>query len=123
MVAVGTTSVRALEGVAELCGRVQPYTGWTDIFLYPGRGFRVTDAVLTNFHLPESSLLMLISGLYRAQARAGRLCRGRGPGVQVFFIRGRHADPLTRIAVASQGAYMSRVVFLEDRCKGLPALR
>ncbi|WP_165175665.1 tRNA preQ1(34) S-adenosylmethionine ribosyltransferase-isomerase QueA [Desulfovibrio sp. ZJ369] len=61
VVAVGTTSVRALEGVAELCGRVQPYTGWTDIFLYPGRGFRVVDAVLTNFHLPESSLLMLIS--------------------------------------------------------------
>lgn len=61
VVAVGTTSVRALEGVAELCGRVQPYTGWTDIFLYPGRGFRVADAVLTNFHLPESSLLMLIS--------------------------------------------------------------
>ena len=59
--AVGTTSVRALEGVAELCGRVQPYTGWTDIFLHPGRSLRVTDAVLTNFHLPESSLLMLIS--------------------------------------------------------------
>ena len=61
MVAVGTTSVRTLEGVAELCGRVQPYTGWTDIFLYPGRSFRVVDAVLTNFHLPESSLLMLVS--------------------------------------------------------------
>ena len=61
VVAVGTTSVRTLEGVAELCGRVQPYTGWTDIFLYPGRSFRVVDAVLTNFHLPESSLLMLVS--------------------------------------------------------------
>lgn len=61
VLAVGTTSVRALEGVAELCGRVQPYTGWTDIFLYPGRGFRVADALLTNFHLPESSLLMLVS--------------------------------------------------------------
>lgn len=61
VVAVGTTSVRTLEGVAELCGRVQPYTGWTDIFLYPGRNFRVVDAVLTNFHLPESSLLMLVS--------------------------------------------------------------
>ncbi|WP_022654922.1 tRNA preQ1(34) S-adenosylmethionine ribosyltransferase-isomerase QueA [uncultured Desulfovibrio sp.] len=61
VVAVGTTSVRTLEGVAELCGRVQPYTGWTDIFLYPGRRFRVVDAMLTNFHLPESSLLMLVS--------------------------------------------------------------
>ena len=61
VIAVGTTSVRTLEGVAELCGRVQPYTGWTDIFLYPGRSFRVVDVVLTNFHLPESSLLMLVS--------------------------------------------------------------
>lgn len=61
VVAVGTTSLRTLEGVAALCGRVQPYTGWTDIFLYPGREFRVTDGLLTNFHLPESSLLMLVA--------------------------------------------------------------
>ena len=67
VVAVGTTSVRTLEGVAELCGRVQPYTGWTDIFLYPGRSFRVVDAVLTNFHLPESTLIMLVSAFYGYQ--------------------------------------------------------
>ena len=63
IVAVGTTSLRALEGVAELCGRVQAYTGWTDIFLYPGRALRVVDGLVTNFHLPESSLLMLVSAL------------------------------------------------------------
>lgn len=63
VLAIGTTSARALEGTAELCGRVQPYTGWTDIFLYPGRRFRVVDGLLTNFHLPESSLLMLVSAL------------------------------------------------------------
>ncbi len=61
VIAVGTTSVRALEGVVELCGKVQPFTGWTDIFLYPGRPFKVVDGVITNFHLPESSLLMMIS--------------------------------------------------------------
>ncbi len=61
VIAVGTTSVRALEGVAELCGKVQPFTGWTDIFLYPGRSFKVVDGIITNFHLPESSLLMMIS--------------------------------------------------------------
>ena len=61
VVAVGTTSTRTLEGVAQLCGRVQPFAGWTDIFLYPGRPFRVIDGLLTNFHLPESSLLMLVS--------------------------------------------------------------
>ena len=62
VIAVGTTAVRALEGVEELCGRVQPFTGWTDIFLYPGRPFKVVDGIITNFHLPESSLLMMISG-------------------------------------------------------------
>ena len=61
VVAVGTTSTRTLEGVAQLCGRVQPFAGWTDIFIYPGRPFRVIDGLLTNFHLPESSLLMLVS--------------------------------------------------------------
>ena len=61
VVAVGTTSLRALEGVNELCGSVQPFTGWTDIFLYPGRPVRVVDSLITNFHLPESSLLMLVS--------------------------------------------------------------
>lgn len=62
VIAVGTTSVRALEGVVELCGQIQPFAGWTDIFLYPGRPFRVVDGIITNFHLPESSLLMMIAG-------------------------------------------------------------
>ncbi len=61
VIAVGTTSVRALEGVAELCGKVQAFAGWTDLFIYPGRKFRVVDGIITNFHLPESSLLMMIS--------------------------------------------------------------
>ena len=61
VVAVGTTSARALEGVAAQCGEVRPFAGWTDIFLYPGRPFRVIDALVTNFHLPGSSLLMLVS--------------------------------------------------------------
>ncbi len=61
VIAIGTTSVRALEGVVELCGKIQPFTGWTDIFLYPGRPFKVVDGIITNFHLPESSLLMMIS--------------------------------------------------------------
>ena len=61
VVAVGTTSARALEGVAARYGEVRPHAGWTDIFLYPGRPFRVIDGLVTNFHLPESSLLMLVS--------------------------------------------------------------
>ncbi len=61
VVCVGTTSLRALEGVAAACGRVRTWSGWTDIFLYPGREIGVADALITNFHLPESSLLMLVS--------------------------------------------------------------
>jgi len=60
VVAVGTTVVRALESAAR-SGTLQPLTGETDIFILPGFGFRVVDALLTNFHLPESTLLMLVS--------------------------------------------------------------
>jgi len=60
VIAVGTTSVRCLETAARQ-GDLQPYTGETDIFIYPGYAFRVVDALLTNFHLPESTLLMLVS--------------------------------------------------------------
>ncbi|MBQ4567983.1 MAG: tRNA preQ1(34) S-adenosylmethionine ribosyltransferase-isomerase QueA [Desulfovibrio sp.] len=63
IVAVGTTSARSLEGVVEQCGELQAFVGWTDIFLYPGRPIRVIDGLLTNFHLPGSSLLMLVSAL------------------------------------------------------------
>ena len=59
VVAVGTTVVRALETAAH-DGSIVPFEGETDIFIYPGYGFRVVDALLTNFHLPESTLLMLV---------------------------------------------------------------
>lgn len=61
VIAVGTTSCRTIESVAQREGRFQESAGWTDIFLYPGRPFRVVDGIITNFHLPESSLLMLVS--------------------------------------------------------------
>jgi S-adenosylmethionine:tRNA ribosyltransferase-isomerase len=61
VLAIGTTSARALEGVADTCGDMRPYAGMTDIFLHPGRKFRIADALLTNFHLPRSSLLILVS--------------------------------------------------------------
>ena len=64
IVAVGTTSVRALETVA-LEGNVEPYRGYTDIFIYPGYQFQITDALVTNFHLPKSTLLMLVSAFAR----------------------------------------------------------
>ncbi|GGE27238.1 S-adenosylmethionine:tRNA ribosyltransferase-isomerase [Marinithermofilum abyssi] len=61
VVAVGTTTVRTLETVARDHGEIQATKGWTDIFIYPGFQYRVVDALLTNFHLPKSTLLMLVS--------------------------------------------------------------
>ncbi|WP_263142481.1 tRNA preQ1(34) S-adenosylmethionine ribosyltransferase-isomerase QueA [Pseudomonas sp. RIT-PI-AD] len=60
VIAVGTTSVRSLESAAR-SGRLEAFSGDTDIFLYPGKPFHVVDALVTNFHLPESTLLMLVS--------------------------------------------------------------
>ena len=61
VVAVGTTSIRTLEASAMRTGNVEAGSGWTDIFIYPGYQFNVVDAVITNFHLPKSTLIMLIS--------------------------------------------------------------
>ncbi|WIO75650.1 tRNA preQ1(34) S-adenosylmethionine ribosyltransferase-isomerase QueA [Porticoccaceae bacterium LTM1] len=60
VIAVGTTSVRCLESAAR-SGEIQTYSGDTDIFIFPGYEYRVVDALLTNFHLPESTLIMLVS--------------------------------------------------------------
>jgi S-adenosylmethionine:tRNA ribosyltransferase-isomerase len=61
VVAVGTTSVRAIESSVDANGHIFPRSGSTDIFIYPGYKFRVVDALVTNFHLPRSTLLMLVS--------------------------------------------------------------
>jgi S-adenosylmethionine:tRNA ribosyltransferase-isomerase len=61
VIAVGTTTVRALEGCFAANGKLAAFRGWTDIFFYPGCEFQVVNGLITNFHLPESSLLMLVS--------------------------------------------------------------
>ncbi len=63
IIAVGTTSCRVLESVANEQGELQPASGWTDIFIYPGYRFKLVDLLITNFHLPESTLIMLVSAL------------------------------------------------------------
>jgi S-adenosylmethionine:tRNA ribosyltransferase-isomerase len=60
---VGTTSTRTLESVADESGHIHACSGWTDIFIYPGYEFKIIDGLITNFHLPESTLLMLVSAL------------------------------------------------------------
>ena len=63
IICVGTTSTRTLESIMQKKGRLQEDSGWTDIFIYPGYKFLITDGLITNFHLPESTLLMLVSAL------------------------------------------------------------
>lgn len=63
VISVGTTSTRTLETVAEPDGHIPVKSGWTDIFIYPGYRFKVVDCLITNFHLPESTLIMLVSAL------------------------------------------------------------
>lgn len=63
IISVGTTSTRTLETVSDENGVVKPTSGWTDIFIYPGYKFKLVDGLITNFHLPESTLIMLVSTL------------------------------------------------------------
>ena len=63
IIAVGTTSTRTLEAAAKEDGTIEACSGWTEIFIYPGYTFKCIDALITNFHLPESTLIMLISAL------------------------------------------------------------
>lgn len=78
--AVGTTTVRTLESVADANGQVQPGDGWTDIFIRPPYRFRAVDHLITNFHLPRSTLLMLVAAFagYDLTMRAYREAIGAG---------------------------------------------
>ena len=64
VISVGTTSCRTLESVATFEGEIKEADGWTNIFIYPGYEFKCIDGLLTNFHLPESTLIMLVSAFY-----------------------------------------------------------
>ena len=63
IICVGTTSCRTLESAAGEDGVLRAGSGWTDIFIYPGYEFKILDCLVTNFHLPESTLVMLVSAL------------------------------------------------------------
>ena len=63
IISVGTTSTRTLESAADERGFLTAKSGWTEIFIYPGYQFQLMDGLITNFHLPESTLLMLVSAL------------------------------------------------------------
>ena len=63
IISVGTTSTRTLETIINLYGEFKECTGWTDIFIYPGYKFKAINSLITNFHLPKSTLVMLVSAL------------------------------------------------------------
>ena len=63
VICVGTTSCRTIESWANEDGSMEAKAGWTNIFIYPGYKFKVLDCLITNFHLPESTLIMLVSAL------------------------------------------------------------
>ena len=63
VICVGTTSCRTIESAADETGHLKACSGWTEIFIYPGYKFKALDCLITNFHLPESTLLMLVSAL------------------------------------------------------------
>ena len=63
VICVGTTSCRTIESAADETGHLKACSGWTEIFIYPGYQFKILDALITNFHLPESTLIMLVSAL------------------------------------------------------------
>lgn len=67
IIPVGTTALRLIESAADAEGRLHPWEGETDIFIYPGYRFRITDALMTNFHLPKSTLVMLVAALMGEQ--------------------------------------------------------
>ena len=87
VIPVGTTALRLIESAATDDGRVAPFEGTTDIFIYPGYHFRVTDGLMTNFHLPKSTLLMLVSALM-GKDRIDRLYAHAVRGGYRFFSYG-----------------------------------
>ncbi len=84
VIPVGTTALRLIESAADGAGTVQPWVGTTDIFIYPGYRFRVTDALMTNFHLPKSTLLMLVSALMGVDRMRGIYAHAVREGYRFF---------------------------------------
>ncbi len=84
VIAVGTTSCRTLESFAAEDGSIQPGARWTNIFIYPGYRFKCIDALITNFHLPESTLIMLVSALAGRENVLNAYCSAVAEGYRFF---------------------------------------
>ncbi len=92
VIAVGTTSLRALESAADAAGRVTAGAGDTTLFITPGYRFRVVDRLLTNFHLPKSTLLMLVAAFAGLEPMRCAYAHADRAALPLLFLRRRHAD-------------------------------
>jgi S-adenosylmethionine:tRNA ribosyltransferase-isomerase len=97
--AVGTTTVRTLESVADARGRIRAATGTTDLFIRPGYAFRAVDCLLTNFHLPRSTLLMLVA----AFAGYGRTMTAYGEAIREGYRFYSYGDAMALLAAPRNG--------------------
>jgi S-adenosylmethionine:tRNA ribosyltransferase-isomerase len=84
LIAVGTTSLRLLESAADEKGRVHPFEGDTSIFITPGYRFKAVDGLLTNFHLPRSTLFMLVSALMGRETMQAAYAHAIGQGYRFY---------------------------------------
>ena len=103
VVAIGTTTVRTLENAASKSGRVPSGSGEAEVFIYPGFQFRVVGALLTNFHLPQSTLLMLVCALGGQNESARRLSSCCRRALQILFVWRLHVPGIT--PAAASGIY------------------
>ena len=84
LIAVGTTSLRLLESAADEHGTIQPFAGDTAIFITPGYRFRAIDGLMTNFHLPRSTLFMLVGALMGREAMQAAYAHAIGAGYRFY---------------------------------------
>lgn len=84
IVAVGTTAVRSIERAAQGNGEVEPFRGWNDLYILPGYRFQVVDALVTNFHLPQSTLLMLVCAFAGRNLTMGAYQEAMGEGYRFY---------------------------------------
>ena len=96
VICVGTTSCRTIESAAAEDGTLKAGSGWTDIFIYPGYQFKVLDGLITNFHLPESTLMMLVSALAGKEHIMAAYQESSKGTLPVFLFWGRDVDCFVR---------------------------
>ena len=116
IVCVGTTSARLLESAADGSGRIRPFAGETSIFITPGYRFRAVDALLTNFHLPRSTLLMLVSAFSGLDAIRAAYAHAIDAGLSLLFLRRRL--PAFRPAAKSRSLVSGQISFAIDAVDG-----